>query len=206
MHTVGWLMAETRSRRKGCPFCGHMHIYEVICAPYEGGIEIRVPDELIKGRIPSITLIVDSDGGIGDEELIQHCVEKDIKRMFEKQYFFEPPMFGSRSKLPDNCHMGPIDIFWKCKQCLRTWSPVSQKRFTKCPKCGMNSGISFLYGYPSYLGFKSINRGEVSTGGCCIDFNNPTWACKECGHEWGSPQEEINKKLLESLDTDDESH
>ncbi|MHC1709608.1 MAG: hypothetical protein AB9819_04300 [Methanomassiliicoccales archaeon] len=190
-------MAETRSRRKGCPFCGHMHIYEVICAPYHGVEEDKIPDSIMKGRKPCLTRIIDSNGEFGDEELIQYCVENDIKRIFEKQYFFDPPFFRDGSKLPDDYRWGLIDIFWKCKQCLRTWSPVSRKMFGKCPNCGMNSGISILYGYPSYIGFRSINRGEVSTGGCCIDFNNPIWACKECGHEWGGLVAEFNLDRFE---------
>lgn len=199
-------MAETRSRRKGCPFCGHMHIYEVICAPYNGVEAEQIPNSIMKGRKPWLTRIIDSNGEFGDEELIQYCVENDIKRLFEKQYFFDPPFFRGESKLPDDYYVGLIDIFWKCKQCLRTWSPVSRKKFEKCPNCGMYSGIHILYGMPSYIGFRSISRGEVSTGGCCIDPSNPTRACKECGHEWGGLREELEKELLESSDTEGGSH
>lgn len=199
-------MAETRSRRKGCPFCGHMHIYEVICTPLEGDNEMGIPDSISMGRIPSFTRILNSDGDIIDEETAKYGVEEENEKLLEKQYFFDPPIFIGRSGGFDGNPPNVIDVFWKCKQCLRTWSPVSMKDFAKCPKCGMNSGISILYGMPSYIGFRSISRGEVSTGGCCIDPTNPTWACKECGHEWGGLREELERELLESVDTGGGSH
>lgn len=182
-----------------------MHIYEVICTPYHGVVEDQIPDSLLRGRKPCFTRIMDSNGEQGDEELIEYCVEKNINRVFEKQYFFDPPFFSGRSTIPDDYFKGLIDVFWKCKQCLRTWSPVSGKRFAKCPRCGMFSGIDILYGMPSYEAITSIMRGEISTGGCCIDPYNPKWVCKECGHAWGGPQEEFDRRLLESLDRNGES-
>jgi hypothetical protein len=192
-------MAETRSRKKGCPFCGHLHIFEVICTECGVNNDVQIPDEITLGRTPSLTLIIDSDGMISDEEMVEYCAEKDIKRSFEKRYFFDTPMFMARSKGFNSDYPGVIDIFWKCKQCLRTWSPNSCKDFSKCPNCGMNSGVKIIYGYPGYILFRSISRGEVDTGGCCIDFTNQTWVCKECGHTWGGFQEELDEEYQSDL-------
>jgi hypothetical protein len=181
-------MAETRSRRKGCPFCGHMHIYEVICTRFEGDNGIEIPSSMMMGRTPSFTRVLNSSGDVIDEETAKYGIEEEGEKNIEKQYFFDQPIFIARSRGFDGDPLNVIDIFWKCKQCLRTWSPVSEREFRKCPNCGMNSGISIMYGLPTYIGFKAISRGEVSTGGCCIDPCNPIWACKECGHEWGGLQ------------------
>lgn len=192
-------MAEIKSRKKGCPFCGHLHIFEVICTEYGLDKDVQIPDSITMGRIPIIIQIVDSKGQLADDDLIQYCTENEDTRLFEKRHFFDEPRFMARSKgLPEDIP-GIIDMFWKCKQCLRTWSPCSQKRFTKCPKCTMNSGIDIMYGMPSYIGFRSIERGEISSGGCVIDIMGPHWVCKECGHTWGGLQEEMDKQYHMSL-------
>jgi len=178
-------MAETRSRRKGCPFCGHMDIYEVICVEHDVNKEVVLPSEITRERIPTFTLIVDSDGDICDDEFIRNCADENNKKLFEKRYFFDTPLFMARSKGFESDDLALIDVFWKCKQCLRTWSPVSKREFTKCPRCGMRSGIHIMYGMPTYNAFRSMRRGELSSGGCCINFVDPNWVCKECGHHWG---------------------
>jgi rubrerythrin len=197
-------MGETRSRRKGCPFCGNMHIYEVVCVPYDGVEEEQVPEAILKGRSPVFTRIIDSDGALSHEESVQYCHENKIERGFEKQYFFEPPVFRGASDMPATSCSRRIDLFWKCKECLRTWSPLSRKRFAKCPNCGMSSGVQIMYGFPSHMGFRSMGRGEVRSGGCCIDLNNPTWACKECGHEWGGA--DLERRLLDLEEEEGRSH
>jgi len=162
-----------------------MHIYEVVCTSYEGDKGVDIPDSITMGRTPSFTRILDSSGDVIDEETAKCGIEEEGEKNIEKQHFFDQPVFIARSRGFDGGPSNVIDVFWKCKQCLRTWSPVSERMFRKCPKCGMNSGISIMYGLPTNIGFRSISRGEVSTGGCCVDPYNPTWACKECGHEWG---------------------
>jgi rubrerythrin len=197
-------MGEIRSRRKGCPFCGNMHIYEVVCVLYDGVEEEQVPEAILKGRSPVFTRIIDSDGALSHEESVQYCHENKIERGFEKQYFFEPPVFRGASDMPATSCSSRIDLFWKCKECLRTWSPLSRKRFAKCPNCGMSSGVQIMYGFPSHMGFRSMGRGEVRSGGCCIDLNNPTWACKECGHEWGGA--DLERRLLDLEEEEGRSH
>jgi hypothetical protein len=32
---------------------------------------------------------------------------------------------------------------------------------------------------------EAIDRGEIESGGCCIEPDSPKWHCKDCEHEWG---------------------
>lgn len=151
----------------------------------EGDNEKGIPDSIALGRTPSFTRILNSEGDVIDEETAKYGMEEESEKRLEMQYFFDQPIFIAHSRGFKGDPPNVIDMFWKCKQCLRTWSPVSKKDFSKCPNCGMNSGIRIMYGLPDYIAYRSMKRGEISGGGCCIIPTNPNWACKECGHSWG---------------------
>ena len=55
-----------------------------------------------------------------------------------------------------------------------------------CPKCGAKEAVPILYGMPSEEGVRMIAKGEIESGGCCIEDGQPQWRCKACGHAWGS--------------------
>jgi hypothetical protein len=53
-----------------------------------------------------------------------------------------------------------------------------------CPKCQSENVLDIMYGYPSNEAIKKRDRGEIVLGGCCIDRNNPRWACDRCNYRW----------------------
>ena len=59
-----------------------------------------------------------------------------------------------------------------------------------CPKCGRESGVRIVYGYPGPDLCKEEARGKIELGGCCInmDGSDPDFHCKSCGHEWRFPR------------------
>jgi len=61
----------------------------------------------------------------------------------------------------------------------------------RCPECGERGPLHIAYGYPSHEMFEAEERGEIALGGCVVDQSSPTWRCRRCRHEWGSPPSEI---------------
>ena len=55
-----------------------------------------------------------------------------------------------------------------------------------CPECGAREAVPILYGLPDEEGGRLIAKGEVESGGYCIEDDQPQWRCKTCGHTWGS--------------------
>jgi hypothetical protein len=53
-----------------------------------------------------------------------------------------------------------------------------------CPKCGGNSTIPIVYGYPGPELREAWERDEVMLGGCCVVDNDPKWYCPKCYHQW----------------------
>lgn len=46
------------------------------------------------------------------------------------------------------------------------------------------TGVPIVYGLPSSQAFEVEERGEIVLGGCLIEEDAPTRACKECGARW----------------------
>jgi hypothetical protein len=46
------------------------------------------------------------------------------------------------------------------------------------------AGVRIVYGLPSSEAFEAEERGEIVLGGCLIEEDEPTHACKECGWQW----------------------
>lgn len=177
-------MNTSATRSRGCPFCGHSKIMEVFCHHIIKEYDYHLPECATKGRVPIFERVVDSDGCVIPDFHSEHY-DGDIKWRFEKQTFFDGKRLSLRSRDLSLQYPEIIEFFWKCKKCLRTWSPISGNGFSECPVCKMNSGVRIMYGMPSYLARRSMERGEMSGGGCCMCFT-PYWSCNECGYEWGS--------------------
>lgn len=54
----------------------------------------------------------------------------------------------------------------------------------KCPRCGSEDIVPIVYGYPGPELVKESEAGKVRLGGCIVSEDNPTHACKRCGHRW----------------------
>jgi hypothetical protein len=65
------------------------------------------------------------------------------------------------------------------------------KRKLICPKCGSSNGVKIVYGYPSAETLEKAELGEISLGGCCVSFDDPTSSCKDCDYRWGGKQIEL---------------
>lgn len=61
-------------------------------------------------------------------------------------------------------------------------------QYKKCPDCGSKNVIGIVYGMPSYELFQEAEQGKVKLGGCVVGFDDPEYACKDCGHEWNKRQ------------------
>ena len=53
-----------------------------------------------------------------------------------------------------------------------------------CPACDSAEVAKIVFGYPTEETMAAANRGEVVTGGCCVEVNDPAWHCKDCSREW----------------------
>jgi hypothetical protein len=40
--------------------------------------------------------------------------------------------------------------------------------------------------------FEASQRGGLALGGCVVESDSPTWACRACGHRWGGPPTRID--------------
>ena len=69
--------------------------------------------------------------------------------------------------------------------------PVKSSQPT-CPECGKGDPLRIVYGYPMFNMFEAEQRGELLLGGCMIEPDSPTWACRDCHHTWGGPPSRID--------------
>lgn len=53
-----------------------------------------------------------------------------------------------------------------------------------CPECGSTEVIPIAYGLPAHSLVEAAPRGEVEIGGCLISDDDPTHACRTCGHRF----------------------
>ena len=58
-----------------------------------------------------------------------------------------------------------------------------------CPKCKSKKTIPISYGMPSRDMLKEDKAGRLLLGGCVMNFDNPKWHCKKCGHAWKPKRE-----------------
>jgi hypothetical protein len=56
---------------------------------------------------------------------------------------------------------------------------------TKCPKCQSVRILPIIYGLPLPEDLVRGREPDHFVGGCLPQPGNPTWGCRECGHEWG---------------------
>jgi len=54
----------------------------------------------------------------------------------------------------------------------------------KCPKCGSARLISIVYGNLTEDGEESVRKGIYISGGCVMEQDSPTTACKDCGYQF----------------------
>jgi hypothetical protein len=56
----------------------------------------------------------------------------------------------------------------------------------QCPKCGSTNTVPIAYGFPTPEAIEAARAGKIELGGCIIEDDMPTRACKACGHTWGA--------------------
>jgi hypothetical protein len=54
-----------------------------------------------------------------------------------------------------------------------------------CPRCGREDSVPLLWGMPGPEGRRLAERGLVALGGCVVLPEEPAFACRACGLEWG---------------------
>lgn len=53
-----------------------------------------------------------------------------------------------------------------------------------CPRCGQETGLMILRGFPSARAERAIAARQVIHRGCMVSPDDDDWACTNCGHEW----------------------
>ena len=66
----------------------------------------------------------------------------------------------------------------------------------KCPKCGKTWIAEILWGYPenTELFEESLEKKEVTLGGCYITDHDPKWECNTCHKKWGDAEHNDESK------------
>lgn len=66
-----------------------------------------------------------------------------------------------------------------------------------CPRCGSSRQSLIVYGLVLLTDEvrAQLHDGSLALGGCAITANDPEWACRDCGHRWGSSRQ--SRSLLE---------
>ncbi len=61
----------------------------------------------------------------------------------------------------------------------------------KCPNCSKSWIAEILWGYPADMKSleDSLEKKEITLGGCLVTDHDPTWDCNECNHRWGEREE-----------------
>jgi hypothetical protein len=54
-----------------------------------------------------------------------------------------------------------------------------------CPSCGREDSVLLIWGMPDPEGMLLAERGLVELGGCMVEPDEPTLACRSCGLQWG---------------------
>lgn len=61
-------------------------------------------------------------------------------------------------------------------------SAPSKTRASRCPKCGSERVVPIFYGLPPADLLERTEPGEIYFGVCCIEPDQPSSACRECGN------------------------
>jgi hypothetical protein len=67
----------------------------------------------------------------------------------------------------------------------------------ECPKCGGADTRAIVYGLVGHAILVEAHRGDVVLGGCVVVGDDPAYACRACGHRFGSRDEQIAKSRAE---------
>ena len=71
---------------------------------------------------------------------------------------------------------------------------IYSRKPKKCPQCKSNKVANILYGMPGFSEEleKDLEESKIILGGCCIDVNDPSWKCVDCGQEYFDKRKYIN--------------
>ena len=56
-----------------------------------------------------------------------------------------------------------------------------------CPRCGANTVVPIVYGYPDPDQQERSEAGKIELGSCVCFFDQPEWSCTACRHRWRYP-------------------
>ena len=77
----------------------------------------------------------------------------------------------------------------------------------RCPRCGSNRSLPYVYGLPAPGAGEQARRGEILLGGCIVDQSLPTHFCLACRHRFGrlrefglDPREALLLRELDALE------
>jgi hypothetical protein len=63
--------------------------------------------------------------------------------------------------------------------------PIGVQAGRVCPGCGRDDSVPLLWGLPDVETMRLAERGQVALGGCMVMGEDPAFACRSCGLEWG---------------------
>jgi hypothetical protein len=63
--------------------------------------------------------------------------------------------------------------------------PIGVQAGRVCPECRREDSVPLLWGLPDFEAMRLAERGQVALGGCMVMGENPAFACRSCGLEWG---------------------
>lgn len=172
-----------------CPYCGSEDVMEVLSFIKRPGQDIALPEpaevrpwayttaHCVKCRHdfpadpwekePRCGRCADAAGQL---ELRFHC--PGLKYLDFNSPAFDKSIFGRDFR----------SLYWQCKSCLRTWSPVNDHDLAKkCPRCGMRALVPVARGFPSGVLMAASERKEVFIGASIAIGDEPERACTECG-------------------------
>jgi hypothetical protein len=63
--------------------------------------------------------------------------------------------------------------------------PIGVQAGRVCPGCAREDSVPLLRGLPDPQTMRLAERGRVALGGCMVMGEDPAFACRSCGLEWG---------------------
>jgi len=67
--------------------------------------------------------------------------------------------------------------------------PIGVQVGRVCPECGREDSVPLLWGLPDFETMRLAERGQVVLGGCMVMGEDPAFACRSCGLEWGREED-----------------
>ncbi|RBY91054.1 hypothetical protein [Blastococcus sp. TF02A-30] len=67
--------------------------------------------------------------------------------------------------------------------------PIGVQAGRVCPGCGWEDSVPLLWGLPDPEAMRLAERGQVALGGCLVMGEDPAFACRSCGLQWGREEE-----------------